>query len=472
MRSSEPTASLRAVTKARLRSDMRCIAVLDDDPTGCQTVHGVEVLLNWRPDLVEDGLARADTALYILTNSRCMSSPQAMTVTQEATEVFLKASMKLNRPVTLVSRSDSTLRGHFPEEVDAMTYALSAAGLPQPDGLLLVPAFPEGGRITVGNTHWVVDDGHLIPVGDTPYAKDLAFGYSKSDLREWVEEKSKGRWQRDDVVSISLDTIRMEGPASVASGLMCTSKGQPIVVNAENYHDLDVVAAGLALAQDGGWTCLIRSAASFVKALAGISDMDTFINNPMLMPASTTSSSKGGLIVFGSHVPRSSQQLETLLALSGIEGIELLVPRVLAGDATEEVQRVTSLLDDVLARGLDACVYTTREVAVSNTAEENLGISRQVSHSLASVARGLSHRPAFVLGKGGITSHDLATRGLGIERATVIGQLLPGVPMWKLGSSSKWTGVTFTVFPGNVGDCNAVAMAVTRLRAMIGSYAG
>jgi uncharacterized protein YgbK (DUF1537 family) len=68
------------------------------------------------------------------------------------------------------------------------------------------------------------------------------------------------------------------------------------------------------------------------------------------------------------------------------------------------------------------------------------------------------------LTKGGITSSDIATEGLAVKDALVCGQIIPGVPVWKLGAESRYPGLIYVVFPGNVGDAQALVEVVNKLR--------
>jgi uncharacterized protein YgbK (DUF1537 family) len=97
-----------------------------------------------------------------------------------------------------------------------------------------------------------------------------------------------------------------------------------------------------------------------------------------------------------------------------------------------------------------AVLATSRRLV---TGQDNLAIGRTVTDALIAVVRGLSVQPRFVIAKGGITSHEVAQRGLGAARATVLGQLQPGVPVWRLesGPDLRSAGVPYVVFPGNVG---------------------
>jgi uncharacterized protein YgbK (DUF1537 family) len=186
-------ASLRqqiAIHNARAN---RCIVALDDDPTGTQTVHDVWVLTGWRVDDLRAALASGEAALFILTNTRSMPLAHAQALNRKVAANLGSAARAEGRPVTVVSRGDSTLRGHYPGEVEALADELARAEGTRFDGICIVPFFPEGGRFTVGNVHWVLEGQQLIPAALTPYARDPVFGYIHSELPLWVEEKTGGR---------------------------------------------------------------------------------------------------------------------------------------------------------------------------------------------------------------------------------------------------------------------------------------
>jgi len=92
-----------------------------------------------------------------------------------------------------------------------------------------------------------------------------------------------------------------------------------------------------------------------------------------------------------------------------------------------------------------------------------LDIGRRVSDALIAIVQGLAVTPRYLIAKGGITSSDTATHGLGVRRAVVLGQAIPGVPVWQLGAESKYPGLGYVVFPGNVGADTALADLVARL---------
>ncbi|MEN6479902.1 MAG: four-carbon acid sugar kinase family protein [Anaerolineales bacterium] len=433
------------------------VVVLDDDPTGTQTVHDVAVLTDWSVDSLQEALRDPAPVVYVLTNSRSLSTRAAVARTQEIAQHLVAASQSMGRPFVVDSRSDSTLRGHYPAETDALAEVLGPF-----DGLLLVPFFREGGRLTIRDVHYVLEGDRAVPAADTEFARDAAFGYRHSNLRDWVEEKTAGRVPSSEVRSVSLAMLRQGGPEAVAAALEELSAGQPCVVNAVSYRDLEVLVAGLLRAEAHGKRLLYRTAASFVRVRGGITPAPLLRSRDL--PRGTDRA--GGLVVVGSYVAKTTAQLEAALAMPEVVGLEAAVPRLLDGATREaEIARLSATVDESLMAGRDTIVYTSRALASTTTgASDPLAIGAQVSDALVSIVQRLRVAPAWLIAKGGITSSDVATRGLGVRRAWVLGQAIAGIPVWQTGPESRWPGLTYVVFPGNVGGPGALAEMMAILR--------
>ena len=437
----------------------RTLVALDDDPTGVQTVHNTPVLARWSvPDLAE-ALAERRPLVFVLTNSRSLAEDDAVHRNREIVTNLVAAAARTGTGFVVASRGDSTLRGHFPAETDAIAAVLGGV-----DGVLLVPAFFAGGRYTIDDVHWVRDGERLVPAAQTEFARDATFGYVHSDLKEWAAEKSGGRIEPRKVASIGIADIRGGGPKRVAAILHGIEHGRLVVVNAASERDLDVVALGVLQAEAAGKRFVSRTGASFVRARAGIT------TRPLLTRAELLGSAAPvplpGLVVVGSHVRRTGEQLAHLLATPGTVGVEVSVPALLGSPASRSVtlDAARAALDAALARGEVPVLYTSRAVVDAGDAAAQLAVSRAVSAALVDIVRGIQQSPGWIVAKGGITSSDVGTEALEARRALVLGQIRPGIPVWQLGPETRYPGLPYVVFPGNVGAPGTLAEIVALLR--------
>jgi uncharacterized protein YgbK (DUF1537 family) len=463
-------ASLFGEIQQEVARSRRKLVVIDDDPTGTQTVHDIELFIAWNRQMLAEALQSGDGLFYVLTNSRSMSANAAIELNRETARQLAEAWRATGIDFVLASRSDSTLRGHYPAEILALASALTSSAGVHFDGHLVVPAFFEGGRYTINDMHYVARTGSLSatlqPAHETPFAQDSVFGYETAYLPAWIEAKSQGHWKADQVVSIDLELIRKGGPGAVAALLQKVEGNTPVVINAAGYGDLAVVVLGLLWAEAAGKRFLYRTAASFVR-LRGALRNKPLLEVSEILGALNAPAKAGGLVVVGSYVPDSSTQLENLLSVSAVAGIELPVEQVIDDAAAAEIisREAGQQLEAAIKAGRIAVLFTSRKLVTGANQAENLAIGKQISQALVSALHQLTSRPRFIIAKGGITSHDVAQRGLGAARARVLGQLFPGVPVWRLesGAQSKFAGVPYIVFPGNVGGPESLAQAVKLL---------
>ncbi|WP_026464384.1 four-carbon acid sugar kinase family protein [Adhaeribacter aquaticus] len=434
----------------------KTLVVLDDDPTGTQTSYDVTVLTSWQVPLLVEELQKKPSVLFILTNSRSLPEPAAVRLTLEIGQNLKEASQLSSQEVVVISRSDSTLRGHFPAEVTALAQAMELGEAVW----ILLPAFIEGGRYTINDIHYLKEQGEWVPVANTPFAQDKVFGYTHSNLKEWVEEKTKGQVKAAEVISFSLEDIRLGGPEKIRQKLATCHSGQVCIVNAASNKDLEVFAHGVLLAEKQGQNFVYRSSATFVPIRAGMAPGKVF------KPEARTENKHGSLVVVGSYVPKTTAQLEYLLKQKTHYPIEVNVPSLLQAPQASATY-ATSIINqtnELLAAETDVVIYTSRDLQTGQDAESNLRINSLVSNFLVHIVQSLTVRPRFLVAKGGITSSDLATKGLQAEKALIMGQILPGVPVWKMDEKSKFPHLIYVVFPGNVGDHTALAEAWKKLK--------
>lgn len=401
------------------------MVVLDDDPTGIQTVHGCLLITQWDEESIRLGFSDSQPFFYILTNTRAMTRDEAARVTREAMEAVIKVNEDYGYRLIIVSRSDSCLRGHFPLETDVMRQCLESHGYAVADKTLFCPAFIEAGRVTIDGIHYLKEeDGRLIPVSETEFARDNVFAYHTSVLTEYIKEKGANP---DDYE----------------------------IINAQSYDELQAAAQRISHG-----VCppvsIIRSSSSLPKAISGIPDIP-LLDKRILAPQANTSP-QPPLFVIGSHVQKTTRQLECLLQAEGTCGVEVDVQRILE-DTDALMSETTDVIKQVVDNYLTPVLYTSRQEIRLTDADQRQHLGQQVSDFLVACVRRLPFTPSYLVGKGGITSHDILTKGLGIKSARVLGQIVNSVPCVMTPS-----GFPYIIFPGNVGNENSLREVYMKLK--------
>ncbi|SCZ60729.1 Uncharacterized conserved protein YgbK, DUF1537 family [Arthrobacter sp. UNCCL28] len=471
----------------------KILVVLDDDPTGTQSVADLAVLTRWE---VADFIwafthiheNKTKPAVYVLTNTRSLDPAEAAARNEEIVRNALAAAagngVGPRLRLGFVSRSDSTLRGHYPLEPDVIAATVAAETGEATDGVVIVPAFPDAGRVTIGGVHYMRGTGDnagtLTPVAETEFAKDASFGFANSEMAKYVEEKSGGRFPAGDVIVLDLNIIRAGASAqdptisakAIADALEPATNSTPIVADIVTENDFRALALGLEEAERRGKKLLYRVGPPFVRGRIGQEIRSALTSEEAY--AGNTPSTAGGLIVVGSHVGVTTRQLNSLTAEhSSARIIEIDVEKLIAGtetageaDADAYIETVVSDVVDALHKG-DVIVHTSRLLIKTDDPAASLKIARTVSAAVVAVVNRTlkTFPPRFVIAKGGITSSDVAAHGLEIRHAIVRGPMLPGiVSLWEpVDGPAK--GIPYIVFAGNVGDDQSLTDVTRKLSA-------
>lgn len=422
------------------------IIVLDDDPTGTQTVKDLPVYTEWSEELIEDGFKQSNNMFYILTNSRALNEEETTILHKEISSNIEKVSQRLNHPYLIISRGDSTLRGHFYLEPKVLDDA-SISGF---DAIFYLPEFFEGDRFTYNGVHYLKENGDYIPVSQSEFSNDTTFGFKSETMADFIEEKSKGAIESNQVYHITLEQIRKRKKKEIFNVFEALNNLDAVVVDALNDEDMDYFSACLTeyLAKNNK-KFIFRTAASFVKAMCETPGEIINLKN-------YKQNNNGGIIIVGSHVKKTSDQLNHLLNNTNIHSIEFDVKQVTKDTLNKYIKEKTTQVEKIISNGEDVVVYTSRDVIKTENLINNLSISTNISNSLVEIIRSLQIQPKFIIAKGGITSSDVATQGLNIKKADVIGQVTKGVPVWLTGNEAKYQKMPYVIFPGNVGDEDTV----------------
>ncbi len=415
--------------------------LLDDDPTGAQLSRDVTVLLDSGPDLVAAALADGPAAVHIVTNSRSLKPAEAYHVTREAATAVLRA-----RPdARLVLRGDSTLRAHLAEEYAAVRDVAFPGAAPV---LLLVPALPSAGRVTVDGVHHLLIDGRRVPVSETEYAGDGGFAYRTAHLLDYAEHRSAGLLPAHRGRVVRLAAVRGDGPAAVVAALRAVADTGPgvVAVDAETDADLAVVAVALDEARRAGVPVVCRCSPALAAVLAGPAPAG---------PAPVPATPDGVLVVCGSYVDNTTRQLAVLSARVRAGTVEADVAALAGPSPAAEVSRLAAAAGAALATDRIA-VLTTPRHRPPHLLDLDSGL--RVAAGLAAAAAAVRPAPSVVVSKGGITSAVVIRDGFGARRVRVAGPIAPGVSLWLAADTPA-----FAVFPGNVGGPAALAELVLDL---------
>ncbi len=435
------------------------IIVLDDDPTGSQTVHGCLLLTRWDVATLRQALDDTSPLFFVLTNTRGMGADQAAAVTREVCHNLKQALADWSAAVAaqgrevhalFVSRSDSTLRGHYPVETDVMAEELGPF-----DAHFLTPAFFEGGRITRDSVHYLLVDGRPVPTAETEFARDSVFGYSTSYLPDYVAEKTRGRIPAGQVERFLLAEVR----AGVRERLMTLTGNACGVVDAETQADLDRFAADVLAGVAAGKRFLFRSGASLLTALAQLPPQ----------PVAATAmrqyvrGGRPGAVIVGSHVKKTTEQLQRLLAQPGTAPLEIDVDRI-QPERDTLLAATLAQAEELHAQGRTPVIFTSRAERTFADQATRLAFGDRVSAFLMAVVRGLAGTLGFLISKGGITSNDVLSTGLALASSRVLGQILPGCSVVRCPADHpRYPDLPVVIFPGNVGDEEALAEVYRRL---------
>lgn len=396
--------------------------ILDDDPTGIQTVHGCMLITDINADTIHRALTDDVPFFYILTNTRAMTREDAENITRKAMREVIKANEEKNEQLVFISRSDSCLRGHFPLETDVMADELKNAGINVWPKQVFCPAFIEAGRFTIDGTHYMKEGERLVPVSETEFANDNVFAYKNSVLTEYIKEKGANP---DDYV----------------------------IVNARDYDELNAFRDSFVKEIEGyDGAVVIRSSSSLPKSFSGIADKPLLTKDELQV-----SDDRPGCFIVGSHVKKTTTQLNHLLECDGVKGVELSIERILESP-DELMTEVLNEISNTASQHLTPVVFTERKEVRIDDADKRQHLGQTVSDFLVDIVRNLPYKPSYLIAKGGITSHDILTHGLNVKYARVMGQLLSAVPCIMTDTCP------YVIFPGNVGNETALKDAYIKLK--------
>ena len=424
---SQPPAKdpLPAIHEA-LEHSGRSIIVLDEDPSGAQGVFDVPVLTHLDAQSIRAAIDQAPPLLFILTNSRTLTTTQTVQLHQDLGNIL----KEYGDEIIIISRSNSSLNERFPLETETLKTALDIPEAPT----LFIPFLETRQQLTLHDTHYFLEGG-----GEG----ELTHSYLPDALR-------KNSQQKIPIHSISLEELRSRDLSEKLDALPPSSI---CIVNALSLHDLTPVS--LALHQSKR-RFIIRSASTFVQSLAGIASRPTL--SPWQMQ-DLEPNPNGGLIIISPDRPQNCPQLNHLLKHAPrLSALKLSIPDIL--NSTFKLSETVKSVQEALSSGQNLILFTSH---TSNDKPDKRTIDKKISDVFTSLIRELTLRPSFIITANSPASSDIATNGLGIKTAQVLGQILPGIPIWTIGNETPHPGLACLIFPSEVPDSTALTEAYLKL---------
>ena len=374
--------------------------VIDDDPTGSQTVHDCLLLLKWDCSTLVKGFESKSNLFFILANTRSLSENDAKLTIEDICKNLKSviASQAYDEEIIFISRGDSTLRGHL--------------------------------------------------------------GYSTSKVKNLLFQQSKSQINLEDIQNLLLSDIEMlndEENNIVFKTLKNLKNNKHVVVDVENYSQLKKFSLVIKkLIKQKKF--LFRTAASFISSISekkSVSQSEIFFSN--LRIRNKEKSFLPGLIIVGSYVELSTIQLNNLLEISNCNPVELDVFEFFKITSSDNNQKRRNLFKNKFLkeirfsfeRGKTPVLFTSRKF-MSLDSSELFNFYNLLACFIAELVADLKYEIGYLISKGGITTNLILSKGLNADYVYLEGQILTGISVvtYNLKNGEKLPIVTH---PGNIG---------------------
>ena len=431
------------------------VIVIDDDPTGSQTVNNCLLLLKWDYSTLIKGFKSKSNLFFILANTRSLSENDAkvrlVEICNNLKKIISKETYK--EKFIFVSRGDSTLRGHIFLEPKIINDCLGPF-----DATFHIPAFIEGKRMTIDGQHFVDN----VPVSQTIFAKDKIYGYKTSNIKQLLFQKSKSQIKLNDIQNLKLSELNVlesKEKNIVFNKIKNYKENSHVIVDVENYSQLKKFSLSIKkLSKQKKF--LFRTAASFISSISDAKDnpqepsfyslLRRKDNEKKLLP---------GCLVIGSYVELTTIQLKNLLKTSDCVPIECDVFEFLRISKLKNNQDQLGLFKNEFLAKIRSCLkkentpvlFTSRKEVFLGNNDEQLNLYNSLAHFISELVSELKNEIGYLISKGGITSNVILSNGFKAKYVYLQGQIITGVSLvtFKLENDEN---IPIVTFPGNIGN--------------------
>lgn len=431
------------------------VIVIDDDPTGSQTVNNCLLLLKWDYSTLIKGFQSKSNLFFILANTRSLSENDAklrlVEICNALKKVISKESYK--EEFIFVSRGDSTLRGHNFLEPKIMNDCLGPF-----DATFHIPAFIEGKRMTIDGDHFVDN----VPVSQTLFAKDKIFGYKTSNVKQLLFQKSKSQLKFNDIQNLKISELKVlesKEKNIVFNKIRNLKENSHVIVDIENYSQLEKFSLSIKkLSKQKKF--LFRTAASFISSISAVKDnpKEPFFYS-IIRRKNREKKFLPGFLVIGSYVELTTMQLKEFLEISDCIPIELDVFEFLRISKLKSNQdqlvffknKLLAQIRSILKQENTPVLFTSRKEVSLAKNDEQVNFYNSLAHFISELVSDLKNEIGYLVSKGGITSNVILSNGFKANYVYLQGQIITGVSLvtFKLENDENLPIVTF---PGNIGN--------------------
>ena len=440
------------------------IIIIDDDPTGSQTVNDCNLILRWDYETLLKGLKDSSNLLFILANTRSLSKKDVEIRLKEicsALREIMNNSSFAEEDFVLISRGDSTLRGHNFVEPDIINELLGPF-----DATFYIPAFIEGNRTTVNGNHFVDN----IPINKTIFSKDKIFGFNTSNIKELICEQSNYQLDFNNIENIFIkdfEALETNQPSKLFMQIEKLKNNKKVIVDIIDYSQLDKFSSIVrSLLKKKKF--LFRSAASFISSLSNVKrTQKDHIYFSQLRRKNNSDKAMKGLIVVGSYVELTTRQLNKVLEISLCKPIEINVFKLYEFFKIGDNLNLNSLkklimnaIRQNLIRESIPVLYTSRKTIFPTDKNDLIQFQLFLSAFIAEIVSAIKNEIGYLISKGGITTNTIISEGLEADSVYLEGQILPGISLVTFNLLKQKGKLPIVTFPGNIGNKMSLVKAL------------
>ena len=441
------------------------IIIIDDDPTGSQTVNGCNLIFKWDYETLLKGLKGSSNLLFILANTRSLPEKDVKKRLKEiccSLKEIMNNSLFAEEEFVVISRGDSTLRGHNFIEPFIINQLLGPF-----DATFYIPAFIEGNRTTLNGNHFV----DHIPIHKTIFSKDKIFGFNTSNIKELIYEQSNHQLDFNHIENINIkdfDVLGTNQPNKLHMYIENLKNNKKVIVDIMDYSQLDKFS-GIVKSLLKKKKFLFRSAASFISSLSNIkkTQKDQIYFSKLRRKDNHDKTMKG-LIVVGSYIELTTLQLNKVLEISLCKPIEINVLKLYTFfKLKNNLKKINSIkqyiLDSIrqnLSQDFIPVLYTSREIVSPRDNNDLIQFQLFLSTFISEIVSAIKNEIGYLISKGGITTNTIISDGLDADSVYLEGQILPGISLVTFNLFKQKGKLPIVTFPGNIGNDMSLVKAL------------